>query len=238
MPVKSSQIWPTLGAVALIAATVALGRWQLDRAHMREERAARYDSLAKLAPVLIGEQVVDGVDAAALDYRRVLARGEWLTEYGIFLDNQVHQGQAGYHVYMPLRLVGSGMSVLVNRGWVAAGRDRAHLPEIKTQGGSVEVYGNAQLPAHFKELGTAYREGRVWQNVTPERFTAWSGLKLQPVIIRQTDDPGDSLVRVWPRPDSGADRNRAYALQWFALAGLTFMLWTYHFFKREPPDAE
>lgn len=231
----ASRFWPTVAAIVVVVVTVALGRWQLDRAHLREERAARYDSLAKLAPVPIGGQ---RVDASQLDYHRVSARGRWLTEYGIFLDNQVYQGQAGYYVYMPLRLDGSDISLLVNRGWVAAGRDRAHLPEIKTPGGRVEVYGTVQLPARFKELSPTYREGRIWENVTPERFHAWSGLTLQPVIIRQTDDPGDGLIRDWPKPDSGADQNRGYAFQWFAFAVLACLLWAYHFFRRGSPDVE
>ena len=130
------------------------------------------------------------------------------------------------------------MNILVNRGWVAAGRDRTHLPEIKTQAGVAEIFGSIQAPVSFKELGTTYREGRVWENVTQERFKAWSGLKLQPLIIRQTDGQADGLVRTWLRPDSGADKNRAYAAQWFALAGLVFILWAYHFFKRKVPDVE
>jgi surfeit locus 1 family protein len=219
----------------VVVVTVAMGRWQMDRAHLREEQAARYDSLAKLPPVVIGGE---RVDAGRLDYHRVSARGRWLAEYGIFLDNQVYQGQTGYYVYMPLRLDGSELCVVVNRGWVAAGRDRAHLPEIKTLAGSVEVLGTVQLPARFKELGPTYREGRIWQNLTLERFTAWSGLSLQTVIIRQTDDPGDGLVRDWPRPDSGAERNRGYAFQWFAFAVLACLLWAYHFFRRGSPDVE
>ncbi len=202
---------------------------------MREERAARYDSLAKLAPVSIGAQTLD---AGSLDFHRVSARGRWLTEYGIFLDNQVYQGQAGYDVYMPLRLDDGELCVLVNRGWVAAGRDRAHLPEIKSPGGRVELDGIVELPARFKEFGTTFREGRIWENVTLERYAAWSGLKLQPLIIRQTDDPGDGLIRDWPRPDSGADRNRGYAFQWFAFAVLACILWAYYFFRKGSHDVE
>ena len=230
-----SRFWPTLAAIAVVIVTVAMGRWQLDRAQMREERSERYDSLAKLAPVAIGGE---RIDAGRLDYYRVSARGRWLMEYGIYLDNQVYQGRAGFDIYMPLRLDGSDICVMVNRGWVTAGRDRTHLPEIKTRGGSVEVIGTVQLPARFKELGPTFQEGRIWENVTLERLTAWSGLSLQPIIIQQTDDAGDGLIRDWPRPDSGADRNRGYAFQWFAFAALACLLWAYHFFRRGSPDVE
>ena len=231
----ASQFWPTLAAIVVVVVTALMGRWQLERAHMREERAERYDSLAKLAPVSIDGQKID---ASRLDYHRVSARGRWLTAYGIFLDNQVYQGQTGYYVYMPLRLDGSDLCLVVNRGWVAAGRDRAHLPEIKTPGGSVEVVGTVQLPSRFKELGPTFREGRIWENVTLERYAAWSGLTLQPIIIRQSDDPEDGLIRDWPRPDSGADRNRGYAFQWFSFAALTALLWAYHFFRRRSQNVD
>ena len=230
----ASWFWPTAAAIFVIVVTVLLGRWQLDRAHMREAREARYASLAALPPVVIGGEPIDGHN---LDYHRVSARGRWLTRYGIFLDNQVHQGQDGYDVYMPLRLEGSDLNLLVDRGWIAAGGDRRRLPEVKTPGGRVEVSGSVLLPLRFKEYGTTYREGRIWENVTLERFRAWSGLELQPVIVRQSDDPGDGLIRDWPRPDSGADRNRGYAFQWFAFALLTCLLWVYHFFRRRSSDA-
>ena len=231
----ASRFWPTVAAIVVVVVTVLLGRWQLDRAHMREERAARFDALAKRAPVSIGGQTIA---AGLLDYHRVSARGSWLTQYGVFLDNQVHQGQAGYDVYMPLRLEGSELSLLVDRGWVVAGEDRAHLPKIKTAGGVVDIEGTVQLPARFKEFGSTYRQGLIWENITLERFKAWSGLKLQPVIVRQTGDAGDGLVRDWPRPDSGAAQNLGYAFQWFAFAVLAVILWAYHFFKRKSPDGE
>ncbi len=236
MNLRSSQFWPTLAAVLVIALTASLGQWQLGRASLKEERAERYAQLSQQPPIHIGSRQVD---AEQLSFRRVTARGEWLTEYAIFLDNQVRKGQVGYFVLMPLRLEGGDMSILVNRGWVAAGNDRTRLPEIKSQRGSMEVKGTAQLPsAHFKELGTTYREGRIWENLTIERFSEWSGLKLQPVVIWQTENTEDGLAREWISPGSGADRNRAYAFQWFALAGLTGFLWAYHFFKRESPDVE
>ncbi|MDD5175612.1 MAG: SURF1 family protein [Sterolibacterium sp.] len=230
-----SLFWPTLAAIVVIVVTVSLGRWQLDRAQFREQLAAHYNEMAKLPPTAIGSKLID---ASQLAYHRVSASGRWLTEYGIFLDNQVYQGQAGFDVYMPLRLEGSDTCLLVNRGWVVAGRDRAHLPEIRTPWGNVEVYGTVQLPARFKELGSAYRQGRIWENITPERFRKWSGLTLQPVFIQQTGDPGDGLIRDWPRPDNGADRNRGYAFQWFAMAVLAFVLWVYHFFRRGTADVE
>ncbi|MFA7280768.1 MAG: SURF1 family protein [Sterolibacterium sp.] len=233
---RASWLWPSLAALLVIALTFSLGVWQLDRAAVKEERARQSDSVAQQPPIWIGDQQLG---AEPINYRPVSARGEWLTEYAIYLDNQVHKGQVGFFVYMPLRLEGSDLCVLINRGWIAAGVDRAHLPEIKSRKGGVTINGVVHLSStHFKELSNDYREGRIWENLTMERFTQWSGLKLQPFEVWQTDQAADGLVRDWVRPDSGADRNRAYAFQWFALAGLTGFLWAYYFFKKETTHGE
>jgi len=46
----------------------------------------------------------------------------------ILLDNRVMNGVAGYHVLSPLRIAGSELAILVNRGWLAAGRSRERIP--------------------------------------------------------------------------------------------------------------
>lgn len=233
---RSSWLWPSLAALLVIALTFSLGLWQLDRAAFKEERARQFDSLAQQPPIWISGQLLA---AEQIKYRPVSARGEWLTEYAVYLDNQVRKGQVGYFVYMPLRLDRSDLCILVNRGWIAAGVDRAHLPQVSSPGGSISVSGNARLSSvHFKELSKDYREGRIWENLTTDRFMQWSGLKLQPFELWQTDQAADGLARDWIRPDSGADKNRAYAFQWFALAGLTGCLWAYYFFRKEVPRGE
>jgi surfeit locus 1 family protein len=42
----------------------------------------------------------------------------------VLLDYKIHRGRLGYYVVTPLRIEGSAMHVLVNRGWVAAGARR------------------------------------------------------------------------------------------------------------------
>jgi cytochrome oxidase assembly protein ShyY1 len=38
-------------------------------------------------------------------------------------------------------------------------------------------------------------------------------------IVRQLGDVPDGLARDWVAPGAGADKHRAYAFQWFAMAG-------------------
>jgi len=61
-------------------------------------------------------------------------------------------------------------------------------------------------------------EGKVWQNLTLERYRDAFPLALQPVVIQQESPLDDGLVREWDAPDLGVDKHRGYAFQWLALA--------------------
>jgi len=221
------KILPTVGAFALIALTLALGIWQVGRAHEKEALADRYDAIAKAPPIELRSPVLD--IPPALEFHPVRATGVWRPELAVYLDNKVYQGRAGFQVIMPLRLPGGDTNVLVNRGWLPAAGDRAQVPQPPTPAGTISVQGFLRSsPDRFKELSATYREGRIWENVTVERYAAWSKLKLQPMILYQTDGVDDGLVRVWIRPDAGAERNMGYALQWFGLSALTAFFWLRH----------
>ncbi|MFA6310219.1 MAG: SURF1 family protein [Sterolibacterium sp.] len=229
------KLLPTLAAFAAMALTAALGVWQVGRAHEKEALASRYDALAKAPPIDLGAEILNF--PPALEFHPVTATGAWLADQAVFLDNKVHQGRAGFHVIMPLRLEGSDTHVLVNRGWLPATGDRAQLPLPQTAVGVVHVHGFLRSsPDRFKELSATYREGRIWENITVERYAAWSKLKLQPMILYQTDAVDDSLVRAWVRPDAGSERNFGYALQWFGLSVVTLIFWLRHLFRRKAPD--
>jgi surfeit locus 1 family protein len=215
---------PTLAALVGVVLTAAAGNWQLDRAHQKEARQAAYDRGATEPPVSVPAQPVE---ASALLLRRVEARGEYVPQAMVLLDNKVHGGVPGYHVVMPLRIAGSGMHVLVNRGWIAAGRDRGQLPEVSTPQSTVTVSGAAVVPGRFLELGKTDESGPVWQNLTIERFVRHKGLAAQPVVIEQRGGPDDGLVRDWPRPDFGIDKHYGYAVQWFVFCGLIIVLYVY-----------
>src|SRR5687768_11334092 len=116
----SPRLLPTIAAFAMIALMLWLGRWQAERA---EEKGARQRLLeARVAETPL---VLTGTSGPreALVYRRVRAEGEWIEEGQIFVDNQVRDGRAGFHVMTPLRIRGGDAAVLVNRGWTPRTRE-------------------------------------------------------------------------------------------------------------------
>ncbi len=208
--------WPTLAAIAGIALTLALGYWQLGRGSDKAALAARIEAANRDALITLSPDEVRAQDIA---WRRVTVRGRFEPRYAVLIDNRVLHGVVGYHVLMPLKIAAGERFVLVNRGWVAGTGVRATLPAVTTPADTVEVTGLAVMPSpRFFELSTAVAEGKVWQNLTLERYRQAMPIAIQPVVIRQDNDLDDGLVREWDAPDVGVGKHYGYAFQWFALA--------------------
>ncbi|MCL4800359.1 MAG: SURF1 family protein [Burkholderiales bacterium] len=213
----------TVAAIAFCALTVSLGNWQLRRAEEREGAQRQLEARAAGAAVALP---TDAVDPAEWAWRRVSARGAYVDAHTILLDNRVLDGRAGFHVVTPLRLAGTDMHVLVNRGWAPQGRTRADLPRIPAPAGTHTVEGIVVTPPErVFTLGDAAPTGAVWQHLAPGRYGERTGLAVQPIVLLQTSAADDGLVRRWERPDAGADKNRAYALQWYVFAALALVLY-------------
>src|SRR5690554_968276 len=124
---------PAAAALIGAALTASAGNWQLNRAADKARLQAAYDRGAAEPAIHVGARPLEAAD---LLLRRVEVEGEFVPAAMVLLDNRIHNGVAGYHVIMPLRVPGSSMHVLVNRGWIAAGPDRSRLPEVPTPSGT------------------------------------------------------------------------------------------------------
>lgn len=210
---------------------VQLGNWQLSRAQEKESRQERLDRLSQEPAITLPDHPVKLED---FQYHQVEARGEYVPGHTIYLDNKIYKGIAGYQIVTPLRVGNTEMHVLVNRGWIAATRDRSKLPEVATPGGKILVSGIATTAMQKTlELSPDQVSGQVWENLDLERYRSSTGLKLQPVMILQKDQTNDGLVREWPRPDSGSGKNIGYAFQWFAMAFAVLIIYLVLSVKRE-----
>lgn len=214
----------------MLALLLSLGRWQLDRAHEKEERQAMLDARMEEPALRLTGSVPS---AEPLLFRRVIASGEWLADRQIFIDNQIHEGRAGFAVVTPLRIA-AGDVVLVNRGWIARDASYPRAPPVAAPAGPVTVSGLAIVPpARFVELSAETIAGNVWQNLTVERFRAQTGLPALPIVILD-DHPAPGLKSLHERPDAGVAKHREYALTWFALAATVLALWIALNLRRSP----
>lgn len=201
------RFWALALAAAACAAGIGLGNWQAGRA--AEKRA-------------LGERA-----------ERMRASGTFVVERVVLLDNKQRRGRVGYEVIMPLKLAGSDLHLLVNRGWIEAPRRREVLPEVRTPAGKVELEGVVldRLPRIYSL--TEKEKGKVRQTLDIAAFAAETGLKLQPLFLEQHSALDDGLLREWIRPDAGAGKNESYALQWYSLAALAMALGLVFSFRKK-----
>jgi surfeit locus 1 family protein len=240
-PSSRRRFWlVTAAAVLGMAATLALGIWQMSRASQKLAVQAAIEQRKVMAPVPQRELLADH-DLAGLVYRPVVLRGTWLASHTVFLDNRQMQGRIGFFVVTPLRLEGSDAVVLVERGWAQRNfMEREKLPPIQTPEGLVELRGRlAPPPAKLYEFAGA-AGGVIRQNLDLARFRGETGLALLDFAVQQTGGPSEGLLHDWPEPASGVETNYGYAAQWWALSILIAVLYVWFQFiapRRKVPHA-
>jgi surfeit locus 1 family protein len=225
-------LWPTLAGFFFFVLTLWLGNWQLSRAEYKQDLQNRYDRMQQDGLVRIGSATVE---KESLLFRSVEVRGEFVPGREILLDNRVYKTIAGYHVLTPFRIEGTDRHVLVNRGWIAVVKGRRdEFPQVKPVTGIILLRGVAVDPqSRYFEFKGAAPQGKLWQNLNFDQYQTWFGKPLQPVLIQQTSDTQDGLVRDWPRPDTGVSTHISYAIQWFGLAAAIAVLWLVLNVKRD-----
>ncbi len=227
---RRPALLPTLVTAFAVALFVSAGVWQRDRMHQKMALRAAADAVAAQAPVALPATA----DWAQWRFRPVTLTGTFDAAHQILIDNKVRGGRAGFAVVTPLTLA-DGRTVLVDRGWVPAGRSRAQLPQVPPPGGAVALTGRVNLPpAAYFELAADTVAGPVWQNLDLARAQRAFATALVPVIVEQTapSGPGDDLARDRPPPDFGIDTHRTYMVQWFIFATLAAGLWLWFTFGR------
>lgn len=222
--------------LAAAAVCVRLGVWQLERAYERGEQASRHavaeetGAVPPLGDLLAPQQTFRG--------ELVGARGTVTGEFEdgqLFVEQRVHDGQAGYLVLTPLRVSDdgtggaswaglSGAPVLpVVRGWVAE-PGAGYVPPR----GEVEVTG-------YLQASEAVALGLVGEGVTdsissPLLVGEWGGPVYSGYLVLAASDPApDPAIALLDRPslpDEGVNlQNLFYALQWWIFGLFAIGLW-------------
>lgn len=233
-------LWPTLAVAALLPSMVALGFWQLHRAEEKQTLQEEYDARATGPAVRIEPRVQRAED---LRFYRVTVRGRYETANQLYIDNRVHQGRPGYHVVTPLRIEDSEVRVLINRGWLPLGPDRAQLPPAPAPAGVQEIAGVATAPSDKPFRLGAEAELRsdgqtLWQHMDLTRFAAGVRYPVQPVLVLlDPDSVAGGFTREWSRLDAGIAVHHGYAFQWFMLAATLLVIYLFLGWRRRDAPA-
>lgn len=215
--------------VALLLPTfVALGFWQLDRAHEREALNRLQDERLQESPLALGG--TEPLELASLRYRALILEGHFDVEHQFLVDNQLEDQVAGYHVLVPLRLKGSNRSVLINRGWIPLGADRKIRPDVGgLPEGLVTIRGRADYlhRVGFK-LSGAEIPSEGWPSLVqvpePAPISDRLGYPVESFQVLLGPAEVGGYVRHFKNIRLDAGKNRGYALQWFLFAVATLLL--------------
>ena len=232
----------SVGLTALgLAIFVSLGYWQLGRA---QEKQARFDAF-----MASSDETVDatglGFDELAR-YQRVRLRGAYDAARQILLDNMPSVGgQPGYRVLTPLERADGLGWVLVDRGWVPLGATREDLPDVAVGVRERELSGTLdELPIPGVRVGPAAAPGAAgWPRVMlfPTRADVESalGVTVESRIILLDAGVPDGFERKWrPALGLGPERHLGYAVQWFAFALVTIVLFVALNLRRANPQED
>jgi len=215
------RLVPVVLILFVMAVTIRLGFWQLDRAHQREALQAKIERAEHATPVAVGATPIALED---INFHSVRATGTFRPDLVVYLDNRPYNDQPGFYVVMPLQLQGGGY-VLVNRGWLPRNfADRTAIAPYNTPTGVVTVEGIARADAtRAFDLGVddSAPHQKIRQNLDVASYATETGLALQPFVIQQTGfvpTAKDGLVRDWTMPTLDIQRNYGYMLQWWGMA--------------------
>lgn len=214
------NLWMTLATLTVMAFCIKAGLWQLDRAAQKQALQTQLNARLIEPPVALPAKIAD---LESWRYRRIKFAGVYDARYQVLLDNQVENTVAGYHVLTPMQVEGSKSYVLVNRGWIAAAKDRK-TPVVTAPAGRQKIEGDISLPAakFFTLEAPPPTDGKwqvTWQNLDLQRYIKSVPFAVQPFVVRlDAKSAAGGFVRNWPPPGERVSMHLGYAYQWFGFA--------------------
>lgn len=207
----------------LVLAFLWLGNWQLQRAAQKDELQRQFSAAPAFGTLPEPGQ--------AVRFARVSVAGRFDPDRHVLADNQVYLGRAGVHALSPFQLE-DGRALLVNRGWLPLPPDRRTLPPVPTEPAPTTVTGLLdKLALPGRRLGEPDQLQRDhWPQLAtyPDLSAIESalGLDLYPyVLLLDAGHPAGFGDRGWRPVQTGANKHRARALQWFTFVAATLIIW-------------
>ena len=217
----------TLIAFAILA---ALGTWQLQR---RIEKHALLDQIRTretLAPAPIELLLPVGNYAA---FRKATAFGNFANDQEIFVSHARLDGgptRLGFRVLTPFAL-GSGGTILVDRGWIPAGQKDIATRQAGQIEGPTEITGSLQRPS---TRGYFTPDPDIRQRLFFSRdasvIATSLGMTLRSHLIFELATGPKGGPEPIPSHADIPDNHLNYALTWYSLAFVLVVLYLrYHF---------
>jgi surfeit locus 1 family protein len=213
---------PYLILVSIFFVLMSLGFWQIHRA---DEKKTILQSFHAQQTQSFREW--DSSSPMPIQFSPVFFKGR-IGQQLFYLDNQFYQHQVGYNLLVPVE-VDRDKVVLVDMGWMKSLSNRQQLPEVAIHTSQKIFKGTIYYPqlssvdfGQFVDLhqGNCYRIERL----NPQEVSKILNRFVYPWVLRLSGEQPKELKREWPLIAVTPQRHYAYALQWFLMAFIVFVI--------------
>ncbi len=229
----SPNLVPSLVALLMVPSLIALGLWQLNRADEKRLIDSSVNQAQNKAPLKINlfDETKNGFDDEI--YRSTSLIGKYDNQVNFLLDNRTHKGRAGFHVLTPFLLnnnTSNAKAVLINRGWITYQGERSNIPTITASDKKVEIVGTIKKVGRSIVLNddaidlSSSNYPKVIQAISLADISKGLNYDLLPIIVQLDKSAADGFIREWQPYYGTVDKHIAYAVQWFSMAVVLFLL--------------
>ena len=220
----------TLVALLLQPAFWELSQWQWRRLHERQIHNSVILKNQALDPTPL-EEIISTGNTTTIDktyeWRRIDVVGTWLTEQQVLVRKQSYESNLGFWVITPFQS-SSGLTILVNRGWIAASESALNTPAVMAPPeGTVEILGRVRIVApRTKPRPTDLPTGQV-DGAQPDEILAQIEHVANSYLELTASTPESRTSDLQPilAPEITEGPHRSYALQWIFFAIMTLIGW-------------
>jgi len=210
--------WPTVFSLPALLVLIGLGTWQFHRLEWKNQLIDNFESRAAATPI----ELPRGDIAPDLEFRRLALTGAFDHGSEVFMTGRTFEGNAGFHIVTPFRLV-DGRTVLVNRGWVSESyRDPDKRPFSLVEG-QTTIEAILRFPGkkgYFVPENEP--ENGFWFTLVPAQIVAHLGLEGRAetdVYAAALRGPGKLTLPIGAKTETNLRNSHlGYAITWYGIA--------------------
>ena len=229
---KNIPLIPTLMVLFFVILMVNMGFWQIRRAAQKEQ----------LIELLADENVTKITQKSQIQdlpkYANVKLTGHFVDSPQLLLDNQVDEGQQGYHAFTPFVVDDLNLIIMVNRGWLV--KNKFSDEQLGIESNQITLMGKLNTPPKVGiQLGeieliqeraiqviTYYEEDKV-KNLVQERLCKSLDCVVSSKILMMAKSQPQGFKRDWKPIVMQPSKHIAYAVQWFAMTFVLIVIFVY-----------
>ncbi|WP_172971866.1 SURF1 family protein [Vibrio aquimaris] len=218
MSLKSGSVWVgMILTLVVFSILVNLGFWQFGR--YKEKAEIEHELLRRDQSSVASLDELHSVGVEYWTGVKVIAELAPIADKYLLLDNQVFKGEVGYLAYQLMESE-TGIAVLLERGFIPAGKERSKLPKVSWISTPISLvarlYQRSVNPLSDRLYLETGRQNRI-QNLNIEELGELWGKDIEPYLLQP-------LVDGWPYPQPwqplplSSSKHLGYAVQWFSMA--------------------